>query len=131
MKELNLTVDRALAVLAETEETDCTAGILSRKSNLARRADVLTSSNAEIHLSRLGLSDDVKAFRGACSVCCGEHEIMSVVLKKLDSVEENTSDFFLNFSLVAAQALQNADMISSQWVCFQCATLIGDKSIFQ
>ncbi|KAL8761734.1 MAG: hypothetical protein Q9184_002176 [Pyrenodesmia sp. 2 TL-2023] len=131
MKELNRTIDRALAILAETERAGYTAEILSRKSNRARRADVLSSSDAEIHLSRLGLSDDVKAFRGACSICCGENEIMSIVLKKLDSVEENTSDFFLNFPLVAAQAQQNADLISSQCVCFQCATLIGNRSIFQ
>ncbi|KAL8906566.1 MAG: hypothetical protein Q9207_001950 [Kuettlingeria erythrocarpa] len=56
---------------------------------------------------------------------------MSIVLKRLDSVEENTTDFFLNFPLVAAQAQQNADMISGQCICFQCATLVGSKSIFQ
>lgn len=126
MKELNRTIDRALAVLAETEKAGYTADILSCKSNRARRADVLTSSSAEIYLSGLGLSDNVKAFRGARSICCGVNETMSIVLKKLDGVEENTSDFFLNFPLVAAQAQQNADMVSSQCVCFQCATLIGN-----
>ncbi|KAI4202592.1 MAG: hypothetical protein LQ346_001952 [Caloplaca aetnensis] len=131
MKQLNRTIDRALSGLSEMEKAGYTADILSRKSNRARRADALTFSDAEIHLSGLDLSDHVKASRGACSICCGENEIMSIVLKRLDSVEENTSDFFLNFPLVVAQAQQNADMISSQCICFQCATLIGSKSIFQ
>lgn len=131
VKKLNRAIDHALSLLAETEKAGYTADILERKSNRARRAEVLSTQDGELHLSSLDLSDNVDAFRSTCSICCGEDQIMSVVLKKLDSMEENTSDFFLNFPLVAAQAHQNADMILSQCICFQCATLIGDKTIFQ
>lgn len=131
IKKLNRAIDHALSLLADTEKAGYTADILERKSNRARRAEVFSAQDAELHLSSLDLSDSVDAFRGTCSICCGEDQIMSVVLKKLESVEENTSDFFLNFPLVAAQAQQNADMISSQCICFQCATLIGGKTIFQ
>ena len=131
VKKVNSAIDRALASLAELEKAGYTADILSRKSNRARRADVVSAKDGELHLSSLDLADNLKAFRGTCSICCGENQIMSVVLKKLESVEDNTSDFFLNFPLVAAQAQQNADMISSQCICFQCATLIGNRSIFK
>ncbi|KAL9023943.1 MAG: hypothetical protein Q9196_006868 [Gyalolechia fulgens] len=130
-KKMNRAVDRALSLLAEIEKAGYTADILERKSNRARRAEVLSTQDAELHLSSLDLGDSVDAFRSTCNICCGDDQIMSVALKKLESVEENTSDFFLNFPLVAAQAQQNADMISSQCICFQCATLIGGKSIFQ
>ncbi|KAL8937757.1 MAG: hypothetical protein Q9216_004263 [Gyalolechia sp. 2 TL-2023] len=131
VKKLNRAVDHALSLLAEVEKADYTADILERKSNRARRAEVLSNRDAEVHLSSLDLSDSVDASRSTCNICCGEAQVMSVVLKKLGSVEENTSDFFLNFPLVAAQAQQNADMVSSQCICFQCATLMGGKSIFQ
>lgn len=49
----------------------------------------------------MDLSDDIESFRGTCPICCGEEQIMSVVLKKLDTVEENTTDFALNFPLVS------------------------------
>ena len=55
---------------------------------------------------------------------------MSVVLKKSDTVEENTTDFALNFPLAAGQGKQNNDMISAQFICFQCA-LICQNSIFK
>ncbi|KAI4144450.1 MAG: hypothetical protein L6R39_004176 [Caloplaca ligustica] len=130
IRKLNRAIDQALALLAELEKAGYTADILSRKSNRARRAELLSQTDSETHLLGVDLSDDVEASRNTCSICCGEDEIMSVVLKKLESIEENTSDFFLNFPLVAAQAQQNANMISSQCICFQCATLVGNKSIF-
>ena len=55
---------------------------------------------------------------------------MSIVLKKLGSVEDNTTDFALNFPPAAARSKQNKDMISSQAVCFQCAVLF-ERSIYQ
>ncbi|KAI4289688.1 MAG: hypothetical protein L6R35_001038 [Caloplaca aegaea] len=128
-KRFNLALDHAMALLAALEKASYTANILSRKSNRARRAEAVSAGSSDVHLSGLDLSDDVQAFRGTCNICCGEDEIMSIVLKKLDNVEENTSDFFLNFPLVAAQ--QNADLISSQCICFQCATLVGLKSVLK
>ena len=45
-------------------------------------------------------------------------------------MEENTTDFALNFPLAAAQAWQNVDIVSSQSVCFQCSLLL-ERSIYQ
>ena len=45
-------------------------------------------------------------------------------------MEENTTDFALNFPLAAAQAKQNVDVISSQSICFQCSILL-ERSIYQ
>ncbi|KAL8995905.1 MAG: hypothetical protein Q9188_006698 [Gyalolechia gomerana] len=119
VKKLNRPVDRAVSLLAE------------RKSNRARRAEIVSTQDAELHLSSLDLGDSVGAFRSTCSICCGKDQTMSVVLEKLESVEENTFHFFLNFPLLTAQRQQNADRISSQCICFQCATFMGGKSIFQ
>ncbi|KAL8974528.1 MAG: hypothetical protein Q9197_001236 [Variospora fuerteventurae] len=128
-KQINLALDHTMALLAALEKASYTANILSRKSNRARRAEAVSTGSSDVYLSGLDLSDGVQAFRGTCSICCGEDEIMLIMLKKLDNVEENTCDFFLNFPLVAAQ--QNADTISSQCICFQCATLVGLKSVFK
>ena len=129
-KETNRLIDRGLSTLAYYEKAGYTAELISRQSNRARRAAVTCAADADIHLSFLDLSDFANAFRSSCSICCGEDQIMSVVLKTLESVEDNTSDFALNFPLAAAQAPQNADMISSQLICFQCA-LLCQKSIFK
>ncbi|KAL8833795.1 MAG: hypothetical protein Q9170_004088 [Blastenia crenularia] len=131
IKKLNRAIDHALRSLAEVEKADYTVDILNRKSNRARRAEMVSSQDAELHLSSLDLADSMSAFRSMCSICCGENQIMSIALKKLQNVEENTSDFFLNFPLVAGQAKHNSDIISSQSICFQCASLIGDRSIFK
>lgn len=128
-KDLNRLIDRALASLANIESSAYTAEILGRKSNRARRAEVAKASDAEVHVLHVDLSNSVDAFRGTCSICCGEDQIMSIALKKLDSVDDNTSDFALNFPLAAAQGPQNMEMISSQCICFQCA-LLCRKSIF-
>lgn len=55
---------------------------------------------------------------------------MSIILKSLETVEENTTDFALNFPLAAGWSKHNKDMISSQCICFQSALLL-DRSIFQ
>lgn len=128
-KDLNRLIDRALASLADIESSAYTAEILGRKSNRARRAEVANASDAEVHVSHVDLSDSVDAFRETCSICCGENQIMSIALKKLDSVDDNTSDFALNFPLAAGHGPQNTEMISSQCICFQCA-LLCRKSIF-
>lgn len=128
-KDLNRLIDRALASLADVETSPYTADLLGRKSNRARRAETAKATDAEVYVSHVDLSNSVDAFRGTCPICCGEDQIMSVALKKLDSVEDNTTDFALNFPLAAAQGTQNAEMISSQCICFQCA-LLCKKSIF-
>ena len=128
--EINKMINRGLAILSGVEKSSYTAEILGRKSNRAMRAEIISKVDAEIHISKMDLSDNVKSLRGTCSICCGEKQIMSVVLKKLDTAEENTTDFALNFPLAAAQAKQNADIISSQCVCFQCA-LLCPRSIYQ
>lgn len=55
---------------------------------------------------------------------------MSIVLKKLDSVEENTTDFALNFPMAVELAKRNIDLVSSQCTCFQCSLLL-ERSIYQ
>jgi len=90
----------------------------------------VSAADGEIHLAALDLSDEINGFRGTCTICCGENQITSIVLKRLDTVEKNITDFALNFPLTAAQGEQNADMISSQCICFQC-TLLCLGSIYQ
>lgn len=107
-----------------------TADILGRKSNRAMRAGKLQASDADMHLLAMNLSDEIDAFRSACSICAGDNEIMSIVLKRLDSAEDNTTDFALNFPLAAGCNERNVALVSSQCICFQCA-LLCKKSIFQ
>lgn len=128
--EINRLIDHALAILANVERSEYTADILDRKSNRARRADLLSHQDFAVHSSTLDLSRR-DSYRSTCSICYGEDQIMSIVLKKLDGVDKNTSDFFLNFPLVASQAEQNANMVSSQVICFQCAAAMEHKSIYK
>ncbi|KAL8676974.1 MAG: hypothetical protein Q9224_007234, partial [Gallowayella concinna] len=128
--ELNKSINRGLEIIAGLEKSGYTADILNRKSNRAMRSSVVTDADSEIHLDAIDLSDDnINALRGPCPICCDE-QIMSIVLKRTDTVEENTTDFALNFPLAAAQAKLNADMVSAQCICFQCA-LICKRSIYQ
>lgn len=93
----NRLIDRAFSILSGIEKADYTADVFSRKSSRAMRAQVISAADSQIHVSALALSDKVKAFRSDCSICCREEQIMSIVLKKLESVEENTMDFALIF----------------------------------
>ena len=128
--ELNRLIDRALALITGIEKAGYTADILNRKSNRAMRADRIQASDADLHLLAMDLSDDVEAFRSACSICAGDNEIMSIVLKRLDTAEDNTTDFALNFPLDIGCNERNVDLVSSQCICFQCA-LLCKKSIYQ
>lgn len=130
IQRVNRLIDQALQTTSEYEKSSYTAEILDRKSNRARRAEKVSAADVQLKQVNLNLSTDVTAFRDGCSICCGDKEIMSVTLKRLDSVEENTGDFALDFPLAAAQARQNADIISSQMVCFQCALLM-ERSIYK
>ncbi|KAG8534022.1 uncharacterized protein KY384_000864 [Bacidia gigantensis] len=128
--EINRLIDRALRIISGFEKASYTADILDRKSNRARRAEVVSTADTDVKLAALDLGGDVQAFRGDCLICCGDDEIMSVALKKLDTVEENTSDFALNFPLAAAQSKRNTSIVSAQAICFQCALLL-ERSIYQ
>lgn len=130
VSQLNRSIDQALQIVAGFEKSSYTADILNRKSNRAMRASVVSAQDGKIDVAALDLSNDIHGFRGACSICCEDDQIMSIVLKELDTVEENTTDFALNFPLAAAQAKQNKDMVSAQCICFQCAQALK-VSIFQ
>ena len=88
---LNRQIDKALQVITGLEKSGYTADILDRKSNRAMRAAQVSAADTDVKLAALDLSDGVAAFKHECSICAGEDEIMSIVLKKLDSVEENTT----------------------------------------
>jgi hypothetical protein len=82
-RDRNRLIDGALRTVADVEKAGYTADILSRRSNRARRADVVSGDQIET----AALEFDVPAFRGECEVCCGEDEIMSVALKVLTQEE--------------------------------------------
>ncbi|KAL8865678.1 MAG: hypothetical protein Q9174_006760, partial [Haloplaca sp. 1 TL-2023] len=131
VSRLNRRINDALQTISELEKSNYTADILNRRSNRAMRANVVSSAENAVHLARLDLSDEVDAYRSTCSICCGEEQIMSVSIKRLASAEENTTDFALNFPLAAGLLKHNADMISSQVICFQCSLLLSARSIYQ
>ncbi|KAF2677159.1 hypothetical protein K458DRAFT_481534 [Lentithecium fluviatile CBS 122367] len=122
LRKRNQLVDAALRTLASIEAAGFNAAILSRRSNRARRAEVVTSDTT-VTVSNLDLEGP--AYKGYCLVCCGEDEVMSICLKELDAEhrDDNTTDFALNFPLAAGVSAKNANMVSSQNVCFQCALL--------
>lgn len=126
-RKRNKMVDMALQSLATIETASFRAEIIGRKSNRARRADVIDSA-ATIDAAMLDL--DAPSCKGYCLVCCGEQEIMSICFKETDpeSVEDNTTDFALNFPLAAGASVKNTGLISSQNICFQCA-LFGSQGI--
>lgn len=129
-RNFNTLIDRGLAILSDVEQFGYTAEIFSRKSNRARRAKRVSTAAVPMLLSAVSLSESVNAFRSSCSICCGEDQIMSIVLKKSEAAEENTTNFALNFPLAVAQNERNLDMVSSQCICFQCA-LFCKQSIFK
>ena len=128
--DINRSINRALAILSDVEKSGYTADILNRKSNRAMRAGIVSTDDAEINVAALELSDAMDAYHGCCPICCGEGQIMSIVLEELETIEENTTDFALNFLSAASWSKHDEDMISSQCICIQCALLL-DRSIFQ
>jgi hypothetical protein len=130
-KKRNQLADAAMRALASIEAAGFNAEILSRKSNRARRADVVESV-VVVDMAKLDL--DAPACKGFCLVCCDEDVIMSICFKKLgpDQAEDNTTDFALNFPLAAGASSKNVNLISSQHICFQCAILAPEgKSIYR
>lgn len=109
--EINRLIDRALRVISGLEKSSYTADILNRRSNRAMRAEVISSADSSVHLATLDLSGKQDLFKGTCAICCGEDQIMSIALKKLATVEENTTDFALNFPLVSTQSICRRNLL--------------------
>ncbi|KAF2631154.1 hypothetical protein BU25DRAFT_446076 [Macroventuria anomochaeta] len=122
LSKRNQLVDAALRSLASIEAASYNADIIGRRSNRARRAEVIDSTST-IDTAKLDL--EVPSCKGYCLVCCGDQEIMSICFKEAnpENKEDNTSDFALNFPLAAGASEKNIDLVSSQNVCFQCALL--------
>src|ERR1700761_1505717 len=92
---------------------------LGEKNRAKRAGDVYRDAAVEVST----LDFEATAFRADCEICCGEEEIMSVVLKVLTADESaaNTADFALDFPLAAGRFPANTNVLSSQCICFQCA----------
>lgn len=120
-RDRNRLTDSAMRQLAEIEKAGYTADILSRTSNRARRADTTVATDSNVALSILDL--EAPSYKAECPICCGENEVMSVVLKQMDetATSANTADFALDFPLAAGRFPANMNVISSQCICFQCA----------
>ncbi|KAJ7140039.1 hypothetical protein C8R43DRAFT_601951 [Mycena crocata] len=114
-------VNRCLAALTALEKAGYGADILDRRSNRAMRAALVSASDVDHQLAALNLDDDVEAHRSTCSICCSDDVIMSLALKVSANPGDNTTDFALNFPLAAGATFHNRDVISAQYVCFQCA----------
>ncbi|KAB2572634.1 hypothetical protein DBV05_g8725 [Lasiodiplodia theobromae] len=121
-------LSHALEYLAQMENSGYTADILARRSNRARRAQMVSDSS-EMSLQSLDL-ETPNVFRATCHVCCGENEIMSIAVKAGADSAANTDNFALDFPLAAGRFKSNKDLISSQLICFQCALAFQGKSIF-
>ncbi|UPX18790.1 uncharacterized protein EKO05_0009082 [Ascochyta rabiei] len=122
LRKRNQSVDAALRSLASLEAASYNADIISRRSNRARRAEVVNSTPA---VDMANLDFDAPSCKGYCLICCGDDEVMSICFKEADpeNKEDNTSDFALNFPLAAGASLKNVNLVSSQNICFQCAIL--------
>ena len=128
-RKRNALVNHALELLAELESSTYTADILTRRSNRAKRAAIV-APGGEVSINSLEL-DTPRAFRGECRICYGADEVMSIALKTGAEGLANTDNFALDFPLAAGRFKSNRDLISSQYVCFQCALAFGGKSIFR
>ncbi|KAJ6632445.1 hypothetical protein B0H10DRAFT_1938063 [Mycena sp. CBHHK59/15] len=114
-------VNRALATLTALEKAGYRADILDRRSNRAMRAAVVTAADVDEQLAALDLEASVDAHRATCPICCSDDVIMSLALKASAAPPDNTTDFALNWPLAAGAAPHNRDVVSAQYVCFQCA----------
>ena len=109
--EINRLIDRALRIISGLEKSSYTADILNRRSNRAMRAEVVSAADSSVYLANLDLSSSQDSFKGTCAICCGEEQIMSIVLKKLATVEDNTTDFALNFPLVSTPSSYRRNLL--------------------
>ncbi|KAF7328780.1 hypothetical protein MVEN_02506700 [Mycena venus] len=97
-------INRCLSALTALEKAGYAADILDRRSNRAMRAAVVSSTDVENQLADLDLGEHVEAHRSTCSICCND-----------DTISPSTSP------LAAGATAHNRDVISAQYVCFQCA----------
>ncbi|KAJ7276972.1 hypothetical protein C8J57DRAFT_1504808 [Mycena rebaudengoi] len=97
-------------LLTFLEKSGYGAGILDRRSNRAMRATLV---DIDQQLTTLSLNDAVEGYSSTCS--------MSLVLKASAKPGDNITDFALNSPLAAGAAQDNVDILSAQYVCFQCA----------
>lgn len=113
VKKRNQLIDAALRTLASIGAAGFNVEILYRKSNRARRAELVDTSPA-IDMVRLDLA--VPSYTGFCQVCCGEDEIMAICFKEsaTEHVENNTTDFALNFPLAAGAFTKNVDLVQAR-----------------
>ena len=109
--EINRLIDRALRIISGLEKSSYTADILNRRSNRAMRAEVVSAADSSVYLASLDLSSKQDLFQGTCAICCGEEQIMSIVLMKLATVEDNTTDFALNFPLVSTPSSYRRNLL--------------------
>ncbi|KAF8198304.1 hypothetical protein K438DRAFT_1933643 [Mycena galopus ATCC 62051] len=114
-------INRCLAALTALEKAGYAADILDRRSNRAMRAAVVSSTDVDNQLADLDLEDHVEAHRSTCTICCNDDTVMSLALMVSANPGDNTTDFALNFPLAAGATLHNCNVISAQFVCFQCA----------
>jgi hypothetical protein len=119
----NRLINNAMSQLAGIEKAGYTADILSRTSNRARRAETVDAAAVDSSIALSILDLEAPSYKAECPICCGEDEIMSVTLKRMDpeATGANTADFALDFPLAAGRLPANMDVISSQCICFQCA----------
>ncbi|RUS27289.1 hypothetical protein BC938DRAFT_483473 [Jimgerdemannia flammicorona] len=120
----NAILELALRELFEIERAGYSADQLGRLSNRAARADIVSENELTNQLDDLNFDPaGTDSFRRECPICCEEDAVMAITCKVLpsDKVEANTNDFALNFPLACGSATHNADVISAQIACYQCA----------
>ncbi|TKX21816.1 hypothetical protein C1H76_6313 [Elsinoe australis] len=129
MRKQNRLINDALFHLADLERSTYTADILGRSSNRAKRATAIEPGK-EMLISSLDLETPI-AFRGKCHLCCGDNEVISIVVKQGADSAANTDNFALDFPLAAGRSEFNQELISSQHICFQCALSLGKQSLWR
>lgn len=82
-RKRNQLVDAALRSLSTIESASFKAEIIGRRSNRARRAEVIESTTT---LDMSMLDFNVPSCKGYCLVCCGDQEIMSICFKEVDMI---------------------------------------------
>lgn len=126
-QEMANKIQACLSKCTLMEQSNYSEDILYRKSNRARRAEKIDSSAASPVIPFVDIyNPDLKASRGKCDVCYDDDAIMCFALKTVERVEDNTSDFALNYPLALGPASQNKDLLSAQRVCYQCARALSN-----
>lgn len=128
VRRRNRLINAALESLSRLQYTTYTAESISRSSNRARRAALVTADD-DFPMVNLDLNI-ASAFRGTCHLCCGEDEVMSIVIKRGANTAANTDNLALDFPLAAGRFKTNQDLVSSQCVCFQCSLAMSGSTVY-